>query len=96
MVTVFDYNDIAYIEWLNSNPSGLVLNLRRRLSPNYAVLHIASCRAIRNYHVSAPKGAFTERNYIKVCGQKREELDAWLTTNIERGAKVTKECSLCH
>lgn len=44
----FDGADGAYFAWLARNPHGYVVNVRRRCSPDYVVLHRASCGLISN------------------------------------------------
>ena len=62
----FFEEDVAYRDWLARNQAGYVVNVRRTLSPNYVVLHRATCP-----HISMPRepGAYTERSYRKLCGE---------------------------
>lgn len=95
MPMIFDGSDRAYHEWLRENPEGYVINARRRLSPSYRVLHRATCRTIRDGDKKLPDGAFTERNYIKVCSTDLEELREWLRRTGRPDGLPSKECSLC-
>ena len=66
MVEVHEFRDqeAAYRAWIAIHRDGFVLNLRRRPTTSYAVLHRAHCRSISVPH-TAP-GGFTERGYMKI------------------------------
>lgn len=88
----FDGDDGAYFAWLVRNPEGFVVNVRRRCSPDYVVLHRASCG-----HVANPReeGAYTERGYGKLCASTREDiLDAPTYCGRTKGC-FTKKCAHC-
>ena len=53
MTTTFDGNDDLYQTWLAGHPHGFVINTRRRISPDYLVLHRASCAFISRYTATA-------------------------------------------
>lgn len=95
MITMFDGDDKAYQQWLSHNLRGYVVNMRRRLSPSYAVLHGAWCPYISIYTRMARHGGFTERNYIKVCALEADELRAWLRSHGRPDGSFSKECSRC-
>ena len=91
-VVHFDGDDGAYFAWLARNPEGYVVNVRRRCSPDYVVLHRASCG-----HVANPReeGAYTERGYGKLCAPTREDiLDAPTHCGRAKGW-FTKKCAHC-
>jgi hypothetical protein len=96
MVKFFDGNDETYMAWLAANPRGYVINARRSLSPNYMVLHRASCHAIRHYSPTAPDGAFTERGYVKICATDILELNKWVKRHGRLDGSFSKSCSLCN
>jgi hypothetical protein len=58
--------------------------------PAYLQLHKAWCATI-----SDPRraGAYTEREYIKVCGVRKPDLDAYLERLV--GAKPRWNCTQC-
>ena len=67
-------------------------NIRRRCSPDYVVLHRASCP-----HVSNPResGAYTERDYGKLCGPALDDIQhAPEYCGRDKGS-FTKRCALC-
>ena len=44
----FKNDDEAYLDWIQKNPQGFVLNLRQGCDPDYVVLHSATCGMISN------------------------------------------------
>ena len=88
----FDGDDAAYMDWLAHNPNGYVVNVRRRLSDDYVVLHRATCG-----HISAPReaGAYTERGYLKLCGPTLPDVQqAPVWCGLVSGS-FTKRCAHC-
>jgi len=76
-------DDQSYQEWLQNHPHGFVVNARKNPTPIYMVLHRSTCEHISHYDRSGTGGlgAFTERAYIKVCGETIEDLRAWVRAN---------------
>ncbi len=62
----FNRNDEDYLDWLQLHPDGYVANVRRKLSPDFVVLHRATCRRISRPLLD-PAG-YTGRGYRKFCG----------------------------
>ena len=91
-VVHFDGDDGAYFAWLARNPEGYVVNVCRSCSPDYVVLHRASCGHIAN---AREGGAYTERGYGKLCAPTREDiLDAPTYCGRAKGW-FTKKCAHC-
>ena len=88
----FDNDDVAYLEWVARNRDGYVVNVRQTLSPDYVVLHRATCSTI-----SAPQepGAYTERNYRKLCGRTLADVAEAPTWCRRANGSFTKRCSIC-
>lgn len=85
-------NDAAYLEWLARNPDGYVVNVRRTFSPNYVVLHRATCTHVSMLRES---GAYTERGYRKFCGATYPDAQE-APTRCGRGTdSFTTRCSHC-
>ena len=95
MPIIFDCDDRTYHEWLVRNPCGYVINARWSLLPSYRVLHRATCWTIQDRDNKLTDGAFTERNYIKVCAEDIQELRDWLRRTGRPDGLPSKECSLC-
>lgn len=89
----FWLDEAGYHAWLVAHPDGFVVNLRRGPSSGYAVLHRASCALICGS--KSPYGAFTERGYRKLCGNRVADLSAALRTRGDGGGSLTKRCSFC-
>jgi hypothetical protein len=90
---VFSGDDAAYLDWLAGNGEGFVVNGRkRRFDPKYLVLHRATCHSISG---EREPGAYTERDFIKICSVSRESLIAYLSRKTGRAAGISKECGRC-
>ena len=91
-VVEFDGDDAGYLEWLHAHPDGYVANVQRNRSPNYVVLHRATCNSISR---PVKQGGYTERNYVKYCAET--EVDAGYAAAIcgrKRGS-FSNRCSHC-
>jgi hypothetical protein len=93
---LFDSDDAGYLRWVNGNPEGWVVNVRRNMTPDYMVLHKAFCKAISVEDKNRPEGAFTERDYLKVSANDLESLQTWTAQHGRPDADFSKLCSLCH
>jgi hypothetical protein len=92
----FDNNDNNYIAWLESNPTGFVINTTRAKSTEYRVLHTATCRYVKSLQGNSKPGGFTERGYIKICSQDVRSLREWSKNNNgEESGSFSRECSTC-
>ncbi len=86
-------DDPAYFAWLDANPRGFVVNVRRRHDPTYVVLHRATCPTIGSR--KAREGAYTARGYRKWgCGHLVEAAEVARLEGRSDGS-VSKACSLC-
>lgn len=90
---IFRDNEKGYFDWIRRSPNGFVLNARRQPSPNYLVLHIATCRHISGHASNQASNAFTGRDYIKVCSKDIEEIKAW--ASLLGGNRFTGVCKDC-
>lgn len=88
---VFKKQESDYFSWVGSHPNGLVLNTRANLSPDYMVLHRASCKLVTGYLGKAKAGGFTERAYRKVCAPTIGPILTWVA---DSGGKLSR-CSHC-
>lgn len=90
---LFENNERRYLAWLEQNPAGLVLNCRKKFDQSYLPLHRAQCFHIRQYTKRMSDGAFTEREYVKVCAADEKSLRDWIHY---RGAKAfSVRCPHC-
>src|SRR4051812_35358825 len=74
-IQTFRDDDAGYEGWLTEHPTGWVVNARRSPSGAYLKLHRAACATISQ--LQAGYSRWTTGDYIKVCAERREELDAW-------------------
>ena len=89
----FDGDDEAYLDWLAVYPEGFVVNVRRKRSPDYVVLHRAVCGAIGNRRPEA--GAYTARGYVKYCGETEADVAIVPTLCGREVGAFTKRCGFC-
>ena len=94
-VQIFDSDDRPYLEWLDQNPGGYVVNTERSMSPNCMVLHRATCPYISQYSSTAKRGGFTERQYIKVCADDIESLGDWIRRQGRPDGSFSSEKCTC-
>jgi DNA phosphorothioation-dependent restriction protein DptH len=82
-------DDEGYLTWLRDHREGFVLNCKRTPTPDYVVLHKATCP-----HISMADSSMTSwtNHYIKVCSEARDVLTAW--ANQEVGGQV-RSCKSC-
>jgi hypothetical protein len=84
----FVNEDDEYLRWIDQNPTGWVVNARRRPDPSYLILHRSTCA-----HISTEKrDKWTTGQYIKVCSLRREELGRWSAREI---GGVLRHCGCC-
>ena len=96
-VEVFDGDDVSYLDWITKHRVGFIVNGRRSLDPGYLVLHRATCAAVNGYpDMDENPGGFTERDYVKYCGESREELTRFLGGLTGEKQPFSKECGLCN
>lgn len=91
-VRVFVNDDDGFLAWQAAHPNGYVLNADQPPRSGYLVLHMAGCDWFRPERYKP--GAFTTRDFIKVCAERVEPLKAWIG---RLGASdFTKLCGSCH
>jgi hypothetical protein len=88
---MFIDEDAEYLAWVERHPEGFVVNADRTPRAEELVLHRGSCFTIRN--PKKPKGAWTHRDYIKVCSEDLAELERWARD--ETGGTL-RHCGQCH
>jgi hypothetical protein len=84
-VTHFVRDDAGYLAWLESHPTGFVVHCRRKPTPDYLVLHRATC-----YHIGRPAGGTkTHGGFRKVCADTEQDLRDWAAT---MGGDLIRRC----
>jgi hypothetical protein len=73
----------GYLDWIEKNRSGYVVNCYKNPSPKCLILHKSTCNTIRN--ATRGPGNWTNNQYIKVCSLDKQKLVEWakLTANGE-------------
>jgi hypothetical protein len=88
------HDDEAYLHWVAANPDGYVINTNRGINSGYMVLHRACCNDIS----AAAKyefGAYTQRQYAKVCAESRDQLREWVKRNGRPDRSFSSEDCRC-
>ena len=85
---IFRDNDRAYLDWIQENENGFVVNTFRNPSRRCLVLHRATCWTIR----TPARTNWTTTQYIKICSPSEEELQRWARENL--GGDL-KPCEIC-
>ncbi|HEX5703906.1 MAG TPA: hypothetical protein VFX97_11945 [Pyrinomonadaceae bacterium] len=81
-------NDADYHDWLDTNPSGFVINSdKRRTNPNYPIIHGSLCFHINDKNLPN----YTTAEYMKKCSLDRSALEGWAKTD-GRGMKLCQDC----
>jgi len=94
-VKVFDGDDRKYQSWLKGHKEGYLLSMGRNRDPGFISFHRSSCFSISEYTARYSFGAFTERGYIKICGDTPDDLHKWVENHIRKDGKFTRRCSKC-
>lgn len=92
---LFVDDERTYLRRLDANPGGFVVNSLRSPSPNYVVLHRASCPSMLRYTMIARQGGFTEHGYAKACATTTTELGGWTAEHGRLGGSLSAICPMC-
>lgn len=95
MIAIFDESDAEYTTWLLANPASYVVNMRRGYSPSYMVLHRSNCNSVDPRTSSSDSGAFTERDYVKVCSSSLKSLRALSKAFGRADGSFSGQCRKC-
>ncbi len=72
MFIVLDDDDL-YLNWVNQNPDGFVINASRKPAASYLKLHRATCHSLNKQNVLN----WTTGDYLKACSLESQELVQW-------------------
>ena len=89
-------DDRGYLSWLGRHPHGFVLNCPRGFSTKETVLHRATCSFVNDTQPGIPAGAFTERQYVKVCADTVSALREWVRSRGRDDGDFAKSSCSCH
>ena len=83
-------DDDSYLEWLNQQPRGFVLNTYRVPSAGYLMLHRAVCGSIGGK--GGGMGHWTDREYSKLCSPRLSALERHARQAL---GGTLRRCGLC-
>lgn len=89
---LFDSDD-KFRSWLAARPERYVLNVRSTFSPDYSVLHRATCP-----HISLDAydpGALTQKGYRKVGADRVTDLASWVAFRMPEAWGIGSVCKTC-
>lgn len=86
-VTLFDADEADYQRWLDGHRRGYVINILRGLNPKEAKLHCADCDSI-----SDRMTPYVTHEYVKVCGDRRTDLDEWAIREVGSKIPLCQHC----
>lgn len=81
-------DDIGYLDWIDRNHQGFVVNTYRNPSSKCLILHRAACGTIS----TSKRTNWTTRDYIKICSLRRTELEEWGKREV---GENPKPCQIC-
>ena len=84
---LFEDDEEAYRQWVETHPSGFVVNSYRNPTADYLVLHRATCKSISSEKISN----YTTTGYIKTCSDDLRELRQWAAI-LQGQLKETHHC----
>ena len=84
-------NDDKFIEWIDENPNGFVLNIDQTKDPSkiykdYPKIHFANCGQLNK------RPGRTTKKYFKVCSNSIEELEQWSWVKYQKGLNPCRIC----
>lgn len=92
-IEIFRQREKEYYKWIETHRSGLVVNTQNG-NRRYFTLHKSSCRSVSKSN--NPWGAFTRRNYFKVCSDNIYELKEWFFAKNHKFQGRFKICKICN
>ena len=86
-------NDDEFIEWIDENPNGFILNILRpkipsNISKEHPKIHFANCSGLKKSLGSSS----TTKKYFKVCSNSIEELEQWSWFKYQKGLTPCGTC----
>ena len=84
-------NDDEFIEWIDENPNGFILNILRPKIPSkiykdFPKIHFANCSQLNK------RPGRTTGDYFKVCSNSIEELEQWSWFKYQKGLTPCGTC----
>lgn len=97
MFEEFGNTDKPFYRWIDKNPSGFVLNVKKSIDSDYAVIHRADCYHLKDFPAEKKSGVHKSDEYFKVCAPETTELISWIENYRPQVIKNTniEECEDC-
>lgn len=92
---IFDEEDNSYLQWMIQHPTGYILNAWRAQKNPELVLHRSGCHHIATT-ASLKRGAYTEREAIKIASTELNVLEYWANEHRLGFSGTFKECKTCN
>lgn len=90
--TIFKDNDEGYLEWIENNKNGFVINAFRKTSDLPVMIHKATCRTIR-VPSAISKPHWTTGDSIKICSLDKTNLETWGNNNFSGKVQICTKCN---
>lgn len=87
---VFVDDDEGYIQWINDNALGYVVNSFRKPTTEYLILHRANCRTI--LEATRGPGNWTTTGFVKICSVDKPVLVNWASGEIGGELQPCQRC----
>lgn len=87
-IPFFRDSDNGFFGWLDAHPDGYVINAERNPGPKYLVLHRSQC----THFTRNPELQWT-KDYVKICGDNREDLEQWAVDTVHGEVTLCSTCS---
>jgi hypothetical protein len=83
----FDNDEEGYLQWVNTNPNGFVVNAPKQYGIAPDMLHKANCRHI----MTSERTNYTTTDYKKLCSSDKKEIIDWGAAH-SSNFKACKHC----
>jgi hypothetical protein len=91
MIEKFVNDETGYLQWIDNNPNGYILNLDEPLvTAKYPMIHLARHKVVS----SSTRTNYTTGRYFKVCSTDMDELANWAIANCGRPFTWCEVCKI--
>lgn len=89
MTIRFKNDEVGYLQWVQANPKGYVVNVDE---PNHVAEYPMVHRASHKLISSPQRSNYTTAQYVKYCGGDLDALERW---SLARYGKPLVKCRKC-
>jgi hypothetical protein len=90
LIHIFINDNEGYLDWIEKNQSGYVVNCDKKPTPEYLILHKSTCNTIRS--ATRGPGNWTNTQYIKVCSLDKQKLAEWAKSEVNGELQSCQRC----